>query len=100
MTRRQDLRTLRRIMQAQLQTHIYLSYDNYNNHERFKLNYLFAWGNISRLIRGCGGMADALASGASDRKVVRVQVPSSAPSDPGGGSLFLFYLIYIPEVLV
>ena len=28
----------------------------------------------------CGGMADALASGASARKGVRVQVPPSAPT--------------------
>ena len=32
------------------------------------------------LIRRCGGMADALASGASVRKDVRVQVPPSAPT--------------------
>ena len=30
---------------------------------------------------GCGGMADALASGASVRKDVGVQVPPSAPSE-------------------
>ena len=34
---------------------------------------------LSRLPRGCGGMADALGSGPSDRKVVEVQVLSSAP---------------------
>ena len=33
----------------------------------------------SNLICRCGGMADALASGASARKGVRVQVPPSAP---------------------
>ena len=31
----------------------------------------------------CGGMADALASGASVRKDVRVQVPPSAPEKLG-----------------
>ena len=37
----------------------------------------------------CGGMADALASGASARKGVRVQVPPSAPKAPIFGA-FLF----------
>ena len=35
--------------------------------------------SFNNQICGCGGMADALASGASDRKVVWVQVPSPAP---------------------
>ena len=34
--------------------------------------------NSNQICR-CGGMADALASGASARKGVRVQVPPSAP---------------------
>ena len=34
---------------------------------------------LINFIRRCGGMADALASGASARKGVRVQVPPSAP---------------------
>jgi hypothetical protein len=32
---------------------------------------------------GCGGMVDTLASGASDRKIMEVQVLSSAPKNLG-----------------
>ena len=34
-----------------------------------------------RIVRGGGGMADALVSGASDRKVVEVQLLSAAPAE-------------------
>ena len=48
----------------------------------------------SRTICRCGGMADALASGASVRKDVRVQVPSSAPNTITKVKVFLLY----PEI--
>ena len=41
-------------------------------------------------IRRCGGMADALASGASARKGVWVQVPPSAPKIPNATALGIF----------
>ena len=46
----------------------------------------------SRTICRCGGMADALASGASVRKDVRVQVPPSAPKTLTKVKVFLLYL--------
>ena len=41
-------------------------------------------------IRRCGGMADALASGASARKGVWVQVPPSAPKIPNATAFGIF----------
>ncbi len=41
-----------------------------------------------------GGMADALASGASDRKVVWVQVPSPAPKNQTKQCLVWFFVLF------
>ena len=62
--------------------------------KRMKMCYNFIVGLI--IISRSGGMADALASGASDRKVVWVQVPSPAPEIPRckhSEGLFYFSLL-------
>ena len=49
----------------------------------------------------CGGMADALASGASARKGVWVQVPPSAPKIPNATAfgIFTYYIFVIHSSL-
>ena len=49
----------------------------------------------------CGGMADALASGASARKGVWVQVPPSAPKIPNATAfgIFTYYIFAIHSSL-
>ena len=60
-----------------------------------KVTHLAEMGRVKvPFICRSGGMADALASGASDRKVVWVQVPSPAPKKRAKQSLVRFFVLF------